>query len=96
MLRTLGFTPARVISLIVYESLVLSVIGGFLGALSCYLVIALGGFNISIEGYQIAFSPSTEVLVSALVTAAAVGLFGGLLPAIDASMQNIVEGLRKV
>jgi putative ABC transport system permease protein len=96
VLRTLGFTPARVIALIVAESVALCAIGGLIGGLSCFYIIAIGRFSVGIEGYQVAFTPSAEVLTASLAASLTVGLVGGLLPSFSASRQNIVEGLRKV
>lgn len=94
VLRTLGFTPARVFSLILAESLLLSLIGGGIGAAAAWATLNWGHFGLGIEGYQIAFHADPVVLAAAVAAAAGLGLVGGLLPGLGAARMNIVNGLR--
>jgi putative ABC transport system permease protein len=96
VLRTIGFSPERVIVLVIFESFFLSVIGGVIGVGAAFGILSSGNYGIAIEGYQVAFATEMSVFLTGLVSAAALGFLGGALPAVSASRIDIVEGLRKV
>ncbi len=93
VLRALGWRRGRIIRLILGEALVLSLIGGVLGAgLGVALtemagnVQGIGGF---LEGVY-----SVDIFVQGLLTAVLLGLFGGAYPAWRAANLQPVEALR--
>jgi putative ABC transport system permease protein len=95
-LRAIGFggLPAFFGTLI--EALVLAVIGGSIGALTTFVIF--DGFTASTLGasftqvvFRFEFSPS--LIAQGVVLALAVGLLGGLFPAIRAARTPIVTGL---
>jgi len=95
-LRAIGFGgfPAFVGTLT--ESLVLATLGGVIGAVATYLVF--DGFSASTLGAsftQVVFSfmLSPALIVQGVILALAVGLAGGLFPAIRAARMPIVAGL---
>jgi len=95
-LRAIGFGgfPAFVGTLV--ESLILAALGGVIGATATYLVF--DGFSTSTLGAsftQVVFSfkLSSALLVQGVILALAVGLIGGLFPAIRAARMPIVAGL---
>jgi putative ABC transport system permease protein len=95
-LRAIGFggCPAFVGTLV--ESLILAVIGGIIGATATYLVF--DGFSASTLGagftqVVFSFSLSPALIVQGALLAVAIGLAGGLFPAIRAARMPIVAGL---
>jgi putative ABC transport system permease protein len=95
-LRAIGFGgfPAFVGTLA--ESLILATLGGVIGATATYLIF--DGFSASTLGAsftQVVFSfkLSPALMAQGVVLALAVGLAGGLLPAIRAARMPIVAGL---
>ncbi|HEU4378131.1 MAG TPA: ABC transporter permease [Hyphomicrobiaceae bacterium] len=95
-LRAIGFGgfPAFVGTLV--ESLILAALGGVIGATATYLVF--DGFSTSTLGAsftQVVFSfkLSAALVVQGVILALAVGLIGGLFPAIRAARMPIVAGL---
>jgi putative ABC transport system permease protein len=95
-LRAIGFGgfPAFVGTLA--ESLILATLGGVIGATATYLIF--DGFSASTLGAsftQVVFSfkLSPALIVQGVVLALAVGLAGGLFPAIRAARMPIVAGL---
>jgi putative ABC transport system permease protein len=99
-LRALGFGASPVILSVVFESLVLALIGGAVGAAAAYL--AFDGFKAATINWQtfsqvaFAFAVTPQLLVSAIMWAAAIGLLGGLFPAIRAARLPIASALREM
>ena len=98
-LRALGFGSSPVILSVVFESLALALIGGSIGATGAYL--AFDGFKAATINWQtfsqiaFAFAVTPKLLVTAIVWAAFIGLFGGLFPAIRAARLPISAALRE-
>ena len=82
-----------------FESLALALIGGGVGAAAAYL--AFDGFKAATMNWQtfsqiaFAFAVTPALLTSAIVWAAALGLLGGLFPAIRAARLPIAAALRE-
>jgi putative ABC transport system permease protein len=97
-LRALGFGSGPVIISIMLESLALALIGGAAGAAIAFL--AFDGFTTSTMNWQtfsqvaFAFRVSPELLVRAITWSVALGIFGGLFPAIHAARLPIATALR--
>lgn len=98
-LRALGFGNGPIILSILFESLVLAVIGGAAGAAAAYF--ALDGFQTSTINFQtfsqvaFAFAVTPLLLAKAIAWAAAIGLLGGLFPALRAARLPIATALRE-
>jgi putative ABC transport system permease protein len=95
-LRAIGFggTPAFIGTLV--ESLVLAALGGIIGTIATSLVF--DGFSASTLGASFtqvvfSFTLSPALIGQAVLLALAVGLAGGLLPAVRAARMPIVAGL---
>lgn len=95
-LRAIGFGgfPAFVGTLV--ESLVLATIGGVIGAAATYLIF--DGFSTSTLGASFTqvvfnFELSPALIAQGVILALAVGLAGGLFPALRAARMPIVAGL---
>lgn len=95
VLKTLGFTKARILSLYVGEAITISLIGGLLGYLVASLVI-IALSKAPFAGFFPIAKPTPSVLVTALLVAALVGFISTIVPAYNASRKNIVEGLRHI
>ena len=93
-LRALGFTRRSVLLAFVVESLLLSLSGAVVG---CLLAALLGNFSFTTINFgtftetkfQLAFS--ARVGLAASIFAVAMGLVGGILPAIQAARRPIAE-----
>ncbi len=98
-LRALGFGASPVILSVMFESLALAFIGGGLGAAAAYF--AFDGFKAATINWQtfsqiaFAFTVTPKLLVNAIIWAAAIGLLGGLFPAIRAARLPIAAALRE-
>jgi putative ABC transport system permease protein len=99
-LRALGFGSGPVVLSILLESLTLALIGGAAGAAAAYL--AFDGFKAATINWQtfsqiaFAFTVTPQLLISAIIWAAAIGLVGGLFPAIRAARLPVAAALREL
>jgi putative ABC transport system permease protein len=96
LLKTLGFTRQRVLSIFVSESVALSVIGGLLGVLVAIPVIAAMTHKFIGLGIPLDMKVKPPAAFLALLVAVILGVVSGYLPAYRASRMNIVEGLRHI
>jgi putative ABC transport system permease protein len=98
-LRALGFGSSPVILSVMFESLALALIGGMAGATASYL--AFDGFKAATINFQtfsqiaFAFAVTPQLLITAIIWAAVIGLVGGLFPAIRAARLPIAAALRE-
>jgi len=98
-LRALGFGSSPVVLSVMFESITLALLGGSVGAAAAYF--AFDGFKAATINWQtfsqvaFAFTVTPQLLVSAIVWAAIIGLIGGLFPAIRAARLPIAAALRE-
>ncbi len=99
-LRALGFNAWSVVVSVIGESLALGAIGGAIGGIAAYL--AFNGYRASTMNWQtfsqvaFAFRVTPELLLTGLIYSLAMGLLGGLLPAIRAARLPIASALREL
>jgi putative ABC transport system permease protein len=94
VLKTLGFTPGAILGLILSEACAISLAGGGIGFLLSTLLT--GAVSKSPAGSFLPAIPPFDpsVMLTCLLTAAAIGLMSSLIPAISASRTPIVQALR--
>ena len=93
VLKAVGFTDRGVLSLVLAESCLVTVLGGVLGlGLAWFLVTSLGdptnGF------FPVFYLPPTDMLMGVLLMLA-LGLVTGLVPALQARRLEIADALRR-
>jgi putative ABC transport system permease protein len=99
-LRALGFNTLSVVVSVLAESLGLAAIGGALGGLLAFAVF--NGYQTSTMNFQtfsqvaFAFRVTPSLLAQGLAYALAMGLLGGLMPAIKAARLPISSALRQL
>jgi putative ABC transport system permease protein len=99
-LRALGFGSGAVVVSLMLESLLLALIGGLVGGSLAYF--AFNDFHTSTMNFQsfsqVAFSfrVTPRLLVQGMIWATAIGLLGGLLPAIRAARLPVAAALREL
>ena len=96
VLKTLGFTRQRVLSIFVSESVALAVAGGVLGILIAIPVIWWLTRGFIALGVPLSMKVNGPAAGLSLLVAVLLGLVSGYLPAYNASRMNIVEGLRHI
>jgi putative ABC transport system permease protein len=99
-LRALGFGRSPVVISVLIEALLLSLIGGLIGGGLAWA--AFDGYQTHTMNWQsfsqvaFAFAVTPALLIRGLLYAAAMGLVGGLLPAIRAARLPVVTALREL
>lgn len=99
-LRALGFGRGPVVFSILAESLVISLVGAVIGGAVAYF--GFNGFQTSTLNWQsfsqvaFAFKVTPTLLVTGIVIALAIGLVGGVLPAIRAARLPVATALREL
>lgn len=96
VLQTLGFNGRLVAMLIVAEGVLISLIGGVLGAAVALLVARLGSFALSVEGQSIPITASWQLLALGVAVCVSLGALAGLVPAWQASRREIATCFRAV
>jgi putative ABC transport system permease protein len=98
-LRAMGFRAAPVIVSVLLETMLLALLGGVLGAAVTWAVF--NHYTVSTLGSNFtqvvfAFQVSAAVLGTGLKWALAIGLIGGLFPAVRAARLPVTAGLREL
>jgi putative ABC transport system permease protein len=96
LLKTLGFTRQRVLTIFVFEAVALAVAGGLLGILGAAGLIQWLTHSSIALGIPIAMKVKAPTMALSLLVAAIVGFLSGYIPAYGASRIDIVEGLRHI
>src|SRR5579871_1687197 len=96
VLKTLGFTRQRVLSIFVSESVALAVVGGVLGISLAVPVIWFLTRGFIALGVPLAMKVNPPAAGLSLLVALILGLVSGYVPAYNASRVNIVDGLRHI
>ncbi len=97
-LRALGFGAFPVAFSTLFESLVLSLIGGALGALVVYLLF--NGYSVSTLNFSsfsqvvFDFAVTGDLIVQGVIFAAVIGVIGGFFPALRAARLPVATALR--
>lgn len=99
-LRALGFGRGAIVLALMFESLLLALLGGTVGGGLAWL--GFNNFHAATMNWQsfsqvaFAFAVTPQLLVQGVVWATLIGLIGGLLPAIRAARQPIATALREL
>jgi putative ABC transport system permease protein len=91
VLKTLGYTDAVVLGLVIGEALLLTVVGGAIGIAGA--MFAVGRLGRALSDYLSAFLLTPQALATGVALMIALGIAAGALPAVRAARLRIVDGL---
>ncbi|HEV8443087.1 MAG TPA: FtsX-like permease family protein [Steroidobacteraceae bacterium] len=94
VLKTLGFGSRTILTLVLIESMVLTLAGGLSGLLLAWLLA--GGVGAAIKDYFSSFRIGASTFTVGLALMLAFGLITGAWPALTAMRLRIVDALRRV
>lgn len=98
-MRALGFSSWNVILSFLFEALLISFIAGIIG---CVVVLPLNGMTTQTMNFStfsniaFAFKITFNLLVMGVIFALAMGVLGGLLPAVGAALRPVAVALREL
>ena len=98
-LRALGFRRSSILVVFLFESLLISLIGGLIGlAFASFLQFySISTLNFaSFAELQFGFAITPSIAISSLIFAAAMGIIGGFFPSIRAARLKIISALRAI
>ena len=91
VLKTLGFSGPRILRMVLGESVLLALLGGLPGlAIAALITIAL---RASLANIAPAFAVSPVIMLEGIVLMVALGLFTGVIPALNAMRLKIATAL---
>jgi putative ABC transport system permease protein len=96
-LRALGFSRTSILGCFLFESVLLALIGGALGAAASMLMgfVRFSTMNFaSWSEISFSFEPTVGIVATAVILAAIMGILGGFFPAIRASRVSPIEAMR--
>ena len=95
VLKTLGFTNNAILTLIIGEAAVISLVGGIVGvALASFITVAAGRFASTFVQQLDGLSMTPLVYLICLGVALFIGIVSSFLPAFNAARTNILDSLR--
>jgi putative ABC transport system permease protein len=98
-MRALGFSSWNVVLSFLFEALLISLIAGIIG---CVVVLPLNGMTTQTMNFStfsniaFAFKITFNLLVMGVIFALAMGVLGGLLPAVRAALRPVAVSLREL
>lgn len=99
-LRALGFAAEPVVVSVLFESVLLAIVGGGIGASLAYVLF--NGFQAATMNWQtfsqiaFSFAVTPPLLIGGLIYAVVMGFVGGLFPAIRAARLPVATALREL
>jgi len=99
-LRALGFGGGPVVISVVAESILLALVGGLIGGTIAYVVF--NGYHASTINWRsfsqvaFAFRVTPALLIQGFVYSVAIGLVGGVFPAVRAARTSVAAALREL
>src|SRR5262249_47213685 len=94
VMRTLGYPAGTIFLLIAGEGLLMSIVGGLVGAGLAWWIVNPDRMNVG--GFIPPFGVTNANLATALALSAVIGIIAGMIPATMASRLKIVDALRRV
>ena len=96
-LRSLGFKRRSILVVFLFESVLISLVGGVIGilfasGLQFFTISTLNFASFSEISFSFALTPS--IILGSLLFACAMGILGGFLPSVRAARMNIINALR--
>ncbi len=96
VLKALGFSKPRILTMVLGESTMISLLGGLFGMGAGAAVLQLL-HGVSAQFFPLSFVDLVGLWLMGLVAVAiAIGMVSGLVPAIRAAQLSVVDGLRRV
>lgn len=93
ILQTLGFSRKDIAIIVIFEGVLLGIIGGFIGVAGAFSFFHLKAFTLGNEGLTLALSPTVSVFISGMIVSLVLGLIASLYPAWKATSRPLIQSL---
>ena len=94
VLRALGFKVHHLTLMVLGESAAIALTGGLIGLLAMFATLSLSGIAIGVEGVQVSFTMTQDVVITSLGITLGAAVLAGLLPSIRAARTDVVKAIR--
>jgi putative ABC transport system permease protein len=95
ILKAIGYTPSLILFLVLGESITISLLGFGTGCLFAFALSRADVYSMT-QGFISFFLPPARIYGYALAAGIAIGVFSGIVPAIQASRLTITEAMRRL
>ncbi|HEX8088736.1 MAG TPA: FtsX-like permease family protein, partial [Blastocatellia bacterium] len=95
IMKTLGFRTPHILGLLLGEAVMMTMIGGLIGALTAYLLFRSAGFLVRV-GPLSYFEVPFIIVAYGVLSSIVIGLLSGLVPSVNAYRVSIINALREV
>jgi putative ABC transport system permease protein len=92
VLKAIGFTDRGVLSLVLGESLTITLVGGVIGLTIAWFLVSMG--DPTSGSFPVFYIPTRDILIGFLLIAA-MAFIAGIIPALQAQKLQIADALRK-
>jgi putative ABC transport system permease protein len=93
ILQTLGYSRSAIGLMVVFEGVLLGLMGGIIGVAGAVTFFKIKAFTLGNEGLTLALTPSALVAINGLCVAIALGLFASIYPAWRATSRPLTHSL---
>lgn len=93
ILQTLGFSRKDVAVIVLFEGVLLGLIGGLVGVIGAFSFFHFKAFTIGNEGLTLALNPSLSVFLTGLTVSVILGLTASIYPAWKATSRPLIQSL---
>lgn len=95
VLKTIGFTGAGILWLIIGEAVITAVFAGMAGTVAAYSLFAVSNLSLSV-GTAVKFVVTPATLGIGFILSLCIGMLSGFIPAYNAARTEIVDALRSI
>src|SRR6185312_2338469 len=98
VLRAIGFSPLPVMISVMVEAIMITIVGGLIGALIVYVLfnnVALSTLGQNLAQVVFSFKVTPSIMLRGLLIAVVIGSIGGLLPSMRSSRLPVTTALRE-
>ena len=93
ILQTLGYSRKDIAVIVLFEGVLLGLIGGVVGVAGAFLFFHFKAFTIGNEGLTLALTPTLSIFFSGLAVSLLLGLVASIYPAWKATSRPLIESL---
>lgn len=95
LMKAIGYKPGHILSLVIGEAILISLVAGFMGIFLAYMLFNLREFSLHL-GLTNEFVVQQSVAITGLGISVVLGILSGIVPAYNASRVNVINVLHSL